>query len=327
MHTRRDIVRLAAAAPALALSKGAFAQADVYPSKVITAVCMFAPGTGADIFVRFYARKLQELANQTVIVENKVGMAGNLATEYVARSKPDGYTVFIAPASSILVAGPYLYKKLNYDPIADFASVTTLAKLPFVLAVAPDVGVNSVADLVAKLKAKPGGGFFGSSTTTGLIASELLKTQFGLKDTTEVKYKSGLDALNDLMTHNIDFQFTDPVTVKEMVANGKLKALMLTSADPIAALPNIPSAKQAGVTNMDLISWWSVHVPAKTPKPVIDKLTAWFNTIAKSDEATKFLSNLGSDPLIGDAALVDKMIAKETEEWKDYVKIAKIEPQ
>ncbi|MGZ3409348.1 MAG: Bug family tripartite tricarboxylate transporter substrate binding protein [Xanthobacteraceae bacterium] len=327
MHTRRDIVRLAAAAPALALSKGAFAQADDYPSKVITAVCMFAPGTGADIFVRFYARKLQELANQTVIVENKVGMAGNIATEYVARSKPDGYTVFIAPASGILVAGPFLYKKLNYDPISDFASITTLAKLPFVLCVAPDVGINSVADLVAKLKAKPGGGFFGSSTTTGLIASELLKVQFGLKDTTEVKYKSGLDALNDLMAHNIDFQFSDPVTVKEMVANNRLKALMLTSADPIAALPSIPSAKQAGVTNMDIISWWSVHVPAKTPKPAIDKLTAWFNQIAKSDDAIKFLSNLGSDPLIGDAALVDKMIAKETEEWKEYVKIAKIEPQ
>jgi tripartite-type tricarboxylate transporter receptor subunit TctC len=327
MITRREIVRLAAAAPALMLPNIARAQPEVYPSRVITAVCMFAPGTGADIFVRFYARKLQELCGQTVIVENKVGMAGNLATEYVARSKPDGYTVFIAPASGILVAGPFLYKKLNYDPIADFASVTTLAKLPFVLCVAPDVGVNSVADLVAKLKAKPGGGFFGSSTTTGLIASELLKVQFGLKDTTEVKYKSGLDALNDLIAHNIDFQFSDPVTVKEMVATGRLKALMLTSAQPIAALPAIPSARQVGVTNMDLISWWSVHVPAKTPRPVIDKLTTWFNQIAASDEAAKFLSNLGSDPLLGNAELVDKMIAKETEEWREYVKIAKIEPQ
>jgi tripartite-type tricarboxylate transporter receptor subunit TctC len=326
MFNRRDIVRLAAAAPALTLSKNAFAQADFYPSKVITAVCMFAPGTGADIFVRFYARKLQELANQTVIVENRVGMAGNIATEYVARSKPDGYTIFIAPASSILVAGPYLYKKLNYDPINDFASVTTLAKLPFILVVAPDVGVNSVADLVTRLKAKPDNGFFGSSTTNGLIASELLKTQFGLKST-EVKYKSGLDALNDLMAHNIDFQFTDPVTVKQMIADGKLKALMTTSAQPFAALPGIPGAASCGVTNLDMISWWSVHVPAKTPKAAIDKLTTWFNQIAASDDAKKFLSNLGSDPLIGDAALVDKMIATETKEWAEYVKIAKIEPQ
>jgi tripartite-type tricarboxylate transporter receptor subunit TctC len=217
MLTRRELVRLAAAAPALTLSRNAFAQADVYPSRFITSVCMFAPGTGADIFVRFYARKLQELANQNVIVENKVGMAGNIATEYVAKSKPDGYTIFIAPASSIIVAGPYLYKKLNYDPIKDFTSVTSLAKLPFVLVVAPDIGVNTVADLVARLKAKPDNGFFGSSTTNGLIASELVKTQFGLKST-EVKYKSGLDALNDLMAHNIDFQFTDPVTVKEMIA-------------------------------------------------------------------------------------------------------------
>jgi tripartite-type tricarboxylate transporter receptor subunit TctC len=326
MFTRRDIIRAAAAAPALTMPGLSFAQNEVYPSKVITSVCMFAPGTGADIFVRFYARKLQDLANQTVIVENKVGMAGNIATEYVARSKPDGYTIFIAPASSILVAGPYLYKKLNYDPVADFASVTTLAKLPFILVVAPDVGVNSVADLVARLKAKSDNGFFGSSTTNGLIASELLKAQFGLKST-EVKYKSGLDALNDLMAHNIDFQFTDPVTVKEMIASGKLKALMTTSAQPFAALPAIPSARAAGVNNIDMVSWWSVHVPAKTPKPVIDKLTTWFNQIAASDDSRKFLANLGSDPLIGDAALVDKMIATETQEWKEYIKIAKIEPQ
>ena len=142
-----------------------------------------------------------------------------------------------------------------------------------------------------------------------------------------MKYKSGLDALNDLIAHNIDFQFTDPVTVKERVADGRLKALMLTSAEPFAALPNIPSAKQVGVTNMDMTSWWSVHVPAGAPKPVVDKLTGWFNQIAASEEVKKFLANLGSDPLVGNAALVDQMIAKETKEWEEYVKIAKIEPQ
>lgn len=326
MLTRREIVRLAAAAPALTLTRSAFAQADTYPSKTITAVCMFAPGTGADIFVRFYAKKLQDLAGQTVIVENKVGMAGNIATEYVARSKPDGYTIFIAPASSILVAGPYLYKALSYDPIKDFTSVTTLAKLPFVMVVAPDTGINSVADLVAKLKAKPDNGFFGSSTTNGLIASELFKAQFGLKST-EVKYKSGLDAINDLMAHHIDFQYTDPVTVKEMIANGKVKALMLTSAQPFAALPGIPGAASAGMTNIDMISWWSVHVPAKTPTPVVEKLTGWFNQIARSEDSKNFLARLGSDPLIGDAKMVDDMIARETQEWKDYVRLAKIEPQ
>jgi tripartite-type tricarboxylate transporter receptor subunit TctC len=326
MFSRREIVRLAAAVPALTLTRTAFSQTDTYPNRPITSVCMFAPGTGADIFVRFYARQLQELAHQTVIVENRVGMAGNIATEFVARSRPDGYTIFIAPASSIMVAGPYLYKKLNYDPIKDFRSITTLAKLPFVLIVAPDTGVNSVADLVARLRAKPDNGFFGSSTTNGLVASELLKVQFGLK-TSEVKYKNGLDGLNDLMAHNIDFQFSDPVTVKEMVSTGRLKALMLTSAQPFAALPGIPGAAAAGVTNMDMISWWSVHVPAKTPQPAVDRLSAWFNRIAASEESRKFLANLGSDPLIGDAALVDRMIANETREWAEWVKIAKIEPQ
>ena len=132
-------------------ASAAWAQDTDYPAagRYITAICMFAPGSGADIFVRFYAKKLQEVAGQTVEVENKPGMQGNMATEYVAKSKPDGYTIFIAPASSILVAGPFLYKKLNYDPIKDFTSVTTLAKLPFVLVVPPDGGINSVAELVA----------------------------------------------------------------------------------------------------------------------------------------------------------------------------------
>ena len=113
----------------------------------------------------------------------------------------------------------------------------------------------------------------------------------------------------------------------ETAADGRLKALMLTSAEPFAALPNIPSARQAGVNNIDMVSWWSVHVPTGTPKPVVDKLTGWFNEIARSDDVKKFLANLGSDPLIGDAALVDQMIAKEIKEWENYVKIAKIEPQ
>src|SRR5262249_31417401 len=326
MYTRREIVRLAAGASAmmLPLRGGARAQFDVYPSRYITSICMFAPGSGADIFVRFYARKLQELAGQTVVVENKAGMAGNIATEFVARSKPDGYTILIAPASSILVAGPFLYKKLNYDPIKDFASVTTLAKLPFVLVVAPDVGVGSVGDLVARLKEKPDNGFYGAGSTVGLIASELFKANFKLK-TTEVKYKIGLDALNDLIAHHLDFVFIDPVSIKEMVANGRVKALAITSAQSIAALPGLPGAAEVGIKNMDLISWWSVHVPAKTPQPIVDKLTVWFNQIAASDDAKKFLSNLGSDPLLGSAQLVDKMIAKETQEWTEYVKIANIE--
>ncbi len=327
MYNRREILRLAATAPALVLlPRSVQAQSDVYPSRYISSICMFAPGSGADIFVRFYARKLQELAGQTVVVENKAGMAGNIATEFVARSKPDGYTIFIAPASSILVAGPFLYKKLNYDPIKDFTSVTTLAKLPFVLVVAPDTRIGSVAELVAHLKQKPDNGFYGAGSTVGLIASELFKASFGLK-TTEVKYKVGLDALNDLIAHNLDFVFIDPVSIKEMVASGRLKALVLTSAQPIAALPGLPGAAEVGIKNMNLISWWSVHVPAKTPRPIVDKLTVWFNQIAASDDAKKFLSNLGADPLLGSAELVDQMIAKETEEWNEYVKIAKIEPQ
>jgi tripartite-type tricarboxylate transporter receptor subunit TctC len=208
---------------------------------------MFPPGTRADIFVRYYSRKLQELAGQPIVVENKVGAAGNLATEFVARSKPDGYTVFIAPASTVLAPAHFLFKQLNYDPDKDLESVTLLATLPFILFVAGDSPIESVADLVDNLRQKGDKGSYGSSTTVGQVCSDIFKTQFGLK-TIEVKYRDGLAGLNELMSHQIDFYFADPATTKAMVADGRLRPLMITSARRNEALPNIPSTTETGVS-------------------------------------------------------------------------------
>ena len=149
MLSRRELLRTAAVASLATpyITRQSFAQ-DVWPSREIHAICGFPPGTGADIFVRHYARKLQEVAGKTVIVENKTGAFGAIASEYVARSKPDGYTVFIAPGSSFLAAAPSLFKKLSFDPVNDFEHVTTLSKLPFLLVVAGNSPYKSVPELV-----------------------------------------------------------------------------------------------------------------------------------------------------------------------------------
>jgi tripartite-type tricarboxylate transporter receptor subunit TctC len=153
MLSRRELLRTAAVASLAtpSIARLSFAE-DAWPSREIHAICGFPPGTGADIFVRFYAKKLQEVAGKTVIVENKTGAFGNIASEYVVRSKPDGYTVFIAPGSSFLAAAPSLFKKLNFDPVNDFEHVTTLAKIPFLLVVSGNSPYKTVAELVTYLK-------------------------------------------------------------------------------------------------------------------------------------------------------------------------------
>jgi tripartite-type tricarboxylate transporter receptor subunit TctC len=328
-HSRRTLLKLAAASPLLVLSsrtRPISAQPADYPNRAIHSICMFPPGTGADIFVRYYSRKLQELAGAPIVVENKVGAAGNLATEFVARAKPDGYTIFIAPASTILAPARFLFKQLNYDPDKDLQSVTLLATLPFILFVAGDGPIKSVADLVENLRQKDDKGSYGSSSTVGQICSEIFKAQFGL-NTVEVKYRDALAGLNELMSHQIDFYFADPATTKAMVADGRLRPLMITSARRNASLPHIPSTTETGVTSMDMSFWWSVHVPTGTPKPIVDKLAAWFDQFAASDETKAFLSTYGAEPLLGSAAAVDALMAKERGKWTDYVRIAKIVPQ
>src|SRR3954471_175307 len=231
MLSRRELLRSAAAASLAmpAISTGAFAQ-DAWPQREIHSICGFPPGTGADIFVRFYGKMLQERVGKTVIVENKVGAFGNIATEYVARSKPDGYTIFVAPGSSFLAAAPALFKKVPFDPVNDFEHVTTLAKLPFLLVVAADGPYKSVDDLVKDLKAKGDKASYGSIANTGLVGSELFKANFALP-TVEVKYKDAGGMFNDLIGGNIAFVHSDPGSAMAQMKQGKIKALATTSKD------------------------------------------------------------------------------------------------
>ena len=326
MLSRRDMLRSAAAASfALpALSTGTFAD-DAWPSHEIHSICGFPPGSGADVFVRFYNKKLEDMIGKTIITENKVGAFGNIATEYVARSKPDGYTLFVAPGSSFLAAAPSLFKKLPFDPVNDFEHVTTLSKLPFILVVAGDSPYKNVAELTAFLKQQGDKASYASVANTGLVSSELYKAFFGLQ-TVEVKYKDAGAMLNDLWGHNIVFTHLDPVTASAHLKTGKLRALATSSKERFKALPDIPSAGEAGIGNSNIIAWWSVHMPKGTPKPILDKLEKSFNEIAVAEDTVKFLGNLGSDPFPGNSTMLKELLVNDIKAWGEYVKIAKIEP-
>src|SRR5437867_2746487 len=174
------------------------AAAQDYPAREIRSLCNFGAGSGADIVVRFYSDRLSKLAGRPVIVENKVGANGAIASDALAKSRPDGYTIMITPASSTIAAAPYLFKNLSFDTTKDFGAVTTIASLSFVIAVDAAAPIKSIAELVAHLKAKPGASFYGATSNTGVIAAELFKTAAGVK-ATYVPYKQNAQALTDVL--------------------------------------------------------------------------------------------------------------------------------
>ena len=328
MFTRRRFVRsaLIAAVASPAFSTALRSEEESYPTGPIRSVCPFAAGSGADVKVRFYANKLAALCGKPVIVENKPGAIGNIATETVARSKPDGYTIYIAPGSSTLAAAPSLFKKLGYDPINDFEHITTLNASAFVMCVAGNSPFKTVADLTAYLKEKGDAASYGSIAPPGLVSSEIYKADFGLK-TVEVKYKEQGSLLNDLGSGQIAFTHIDFTTAGGQIKAGRLRGLAMTSAKRLASVPDVPGAEEAGIPRLNVLTWWSVHVPAKTPKPICDKLESWFNTIAIDPETVKFNASVGSDVLPGNSKLLREMLLRDTKAWAEYVRIAKIQPE
>lgn len=301
------------------------ATAQDFPTREIRAICPFGPGTGADIVVRYYAQKLSELSGKTVITENRAGAQGLVATEAVAKSKPDGYTIAITPASSTLAAAAHLYKKLPFDPVKDFEPVATISTLSFALVTDPKKGFKTVADLTKFLKEKNGERFYASSANTGTVAAELYKKAIGL-DIKRVNYKAGPDAINDMLNGHIDFWFTDASFAVGQVASGKLTALAVTGPKRTGALPQVQTMIESGVP-VELTAWWAMLLPAGTPKPIVDKYAAWIAQISATQETKDFLAKFANDPLPGDATLLRKMLLADIDRWREYVKIADIEIQ
>jgi tripartite-type tricarboxylate transporter receptor subunit TctC len=324
MSRARRPLLAAIALSAVAAATPAFA--DDYPQHEITAICPFAPGTGADIFIRFFADRLSRLSGQPVVVSNKPGAQGSLASLAVAKAKPDGYTLAITPASSTIATASHLFKQPPFDPIKDFAPVTTLATVPFVLVVAPDSPAKSVADLTAFLEKKGAAANYGGSSNTGIVAAELYKKAAGLQ-VTRVNYKSVVDILREMHGGALDFTITDASWVKGQAAEGRLRPLAVTSIKRAGALPDVPTFAEAGVAGIDLTAWWAVFAPAGTPKPVIDKLSGWFNQILAMADTKAFLAKIATDPLPGNPETLRKLLATDVERWGEYVRLAGIPPQ
>ena len=299
--------------------------AQDYPAREIRSICNFAAGSGADIVVRYYSDRLAKLAGKPVVVENKPGAQGLLATDFLAKSKPDGYTILITPASTTLAIAPHMFKKLPFDPVRDFDSITTLLTLSFVVAVKPDSPHKTMAEFIAFLKAKPGHGFYGTQSNSGQVAAELLKERAGLT-TGYVPFKVTGDGFANLLNGNIDFMSVDSTWAATMHPT-RVRILAVTSAKRNSSLPDVPSLQELGFGEFDIAPWWGVVVAAGTPRPVVSQLAAWFNQINASDETKQFLARQAADAFPGTPESMAALVRSDIERWGRYARLAKIQPQ
>jgi tripartite-type tricarboxylate transporter receptor subunit TctC len=311
----------------LALARAAaFGWGQDDPARESGSFCTVGPGSGADILVRFYSDRLSKLAARPVIVENKPGANGAIATDALAKSRPDGYTIMITPASSTIASAPHLFKNLPFDTTKDFQAVTTIATVTFVLLVDASKPTKSIKELVAALKQKPGHGFYGAQSNSGIIAAELFKHAAGLQ-TTHTPYKQNAQALTDLLLGQVDFLSYDATWAASQEKGGKVRILASASAKRSGALPNVPTLAELGFGSGDVSPWWGVVVSAGTPKPIVDRLASWFNQITNEQDTKEFLARTAFDPLPGSPEQMQELLRTDSARWKGYVELAKIQPQ
>jgi tripartite-type tricarboxylate transporter receptor subunit TctC len=305
------------------LAAGA-AQAQTYPSQDIRLVCAFPAGSGADVLVRFFAEKLRPITGRTVIVENKAGAAGNIASEYTARSKPDGYTIFVHAATAV-AANMSLFKNPPVDVGKTIQVAATINRQPFMLVVDAKSPYKTVAELTAAMKAKGDKATYATAAPTGIIMGEIYKNTAGLQ-AVEVNYKTAPDSLNELTSGKVDYGMHDPVFSLAQQREGRLRILAVSTGKRLQASADLPTMTEVGIP-MDLTGWWAAMVPTGTPKPVIDQIHKWFVEIVSTEDTKKFLNSFGGDPNIMSPDEAQAQFLKEIKNWGDYVKMAKIQPQ
>jgi tripartite-type tricarboxylate transporter receptor subunit TctC len=319
----RSILKIALIAAALTMP--AAARAD-YPDRLIKVVMGFPAGGGADILVRWYTDKLKEITGQSVIIENKPGAGANIATDAVAKAKPDGYTLLTGPSSS-LAGNIFLYKNLPFDPLKDIIPVNTLAQLGFVLTINQKKNpANNVAEFVKMMKAKGEKMTYGIPTTTSQACAALFIAAAGLQGT-PVAYKTMQAAISDVVAEQIDFVMSDAPFALTQEKQGKVKILAVATAKRSTAFPDIPTFAEQGINNAELPPWWAVYAPANTPADVVKKLADWLNQINAMPETREYLVRQGAEPLPGTTEGTRKKLADEVVLWEKIIKIAKFETQ
>jgi tripartite-type tricarboxylate transporter receptor subunit TctC len=312
---------LGAALCALSLSLvSPVASAQAFPNKPIRLVVPYAPGGATDIIGRAAAVELSRLLGQPVNVDNRPGAGGNVGSEFVARSAPDGYTLVVSP-SSLHGITPFLYSKLNYDPNKDLRPVIVLGSFANVLVVNQNVKANSVKELIAEIKANPGKFSYASSGSGSTIhlSGEMFKVQTGL-DIPHVPYKGSGPAITDLIGGQVQIMFDNIPSAITHIRSGKLKALATTGETRAKTLPDLPTMREAGMSDYLSTAWFGISAPAGTPPEIIAKLSAEGQKAVASPEFIRKMNELGYDIVGGTPEKMAAMIQDELKRWGPLVK-------
>ena len=305
---------------ALFLTLSGAATAQSYPEKPVKLVVPFPPGGPTDGMARIIGQKLAEKWGQPVIVENRGGAGGAIAAETAAKSPPDGYTLFFGTTGTQTI-NPSLYAKLPYDPVKDFAPISMVATATNVLVVHPGLPVKSVKELIEYAKANPGKLTFGSagSGSSNHLAGELLKSMAGI-DMAHIPYKGSAPALTDLMGGQISMMFDVLSTAMPHIATGKTRALGVTSPKRSSIAPDIPTVAESGLPGYEVVIWFGVLAPARTPAPIVDKVSQDLAALMKMPDLKERLSQLGSEPVGTTPAQFADLMKNDTAKWSKVVK-------
>jgi tripartite-type tricarboxylate transporter receptor subunit TctC len=293
------------------------AVAQDYPTKPVRVVVPYPPGGATDLIARQLASKLTPMLGQSVVVENRAGASGGIGFDHVAKSAPDGYTLLMGTANMTIVPA---FTRTPYDPVKDFAPISTVVSSQNLLTIRPSLPVNNLGELIAYAKANPGKLNYGSSGIgTPLMTIELLKALAGI-DMKNIPYKGDAPAINDLLGGQIDMYASTVNGLVEHVRTGRLRALGVTSTKRAASIPNIPTIAEAGVPGYELTSWYGILAPAGTPEPIVRKLnSAMVQALAGNDLREQLLAG-GSDPSSSTPEQFVALVKSDVEKYARLVK-------
>lgn len=294
--------------------------AEPFPSRPIRLVVPYAPGGNVDISARIVAPPLGEVLGQSVVVDNRPGAGGNLGASLVAKSTPDGYTLLVG-SSGPLSVNPVIFKSLPYDSLKDFAPISTVQAVPLVLLASPKSGYNTVAEVIAAAKSRPGKVTMASAGagTTNHFAIELFAQMAGVK-VLHVPYKGSGPALSELLGGQVETMVDQLAASIGYVKDGRLKVLAVTTAQRSIALPNVPTLDELGYKGFQASTLLGLLAPTGTPKPVIEKLNAAIRKVMASTAVNDRFRGLGTDPGASSPEEFSKRIREELAQWQALVK-------
>jgi tripartite-type tricarboxylate transporter receptor subunit TctC len=323
--SRRAVAALGLTAVAGA-SPGGMLRAQSWPSRPLRLVVPFAAGAGVlDIMARLVGGRLGEVVGRPVVVDNRPGAGGIVGAEVVAKAEPDGTTLLMG--NTALVVSSYLYARLPFDPLGDFVAATRVNSAPLMLVVHPAVPVESVSELLAYAKARPGQLYYGSGGvgTTPWLATELLKSMTGI-DAVHVPYKGGAPALADLVAGQLTFMIENVPGTLPMVQAGKLRALAISSAERLALVRDLPTIAEAGVAGYEIVGWNGIFVAKGTPSDAVERLSEALAKVLHAPEMTEQMAALGAEPGGDTPQAFAAFVKSESERWGKIIRERGIKP-